>query len=78
MEKWEHAVEVFKEIPEQRKALGLWGQLSEYSSLKNISKDFRLPISPLVLVHRRRRYHLLERRIASFLIDPLYALWRKY
>lgn len=77
MEEWEHAVEVFEEIFEQGHALSLWRKLLEYGSSEKVREYLWFPVHPLVLIHRSRRDHFLERRVASLFIHPLDTLWRE-
>lgn len=75
MEEWEHAVEIFEEILEQRHCFGFGWQRSEDGSLEKVPEYLRLPISPFVVVFRDFGNHILEGVVAGLMIDPLDALW---
>jgi hypothetical protein len=65
MKQGEDTIKVVEVILEQRQSLGLGRQWAEDRSLEEIAKDFRFPVSPLVVVDRNVGYSSLERVIAS-------------
>lgn len=77
MEEREHAIEIFEVVFQERKSFSFRRQWSVYSSLEQISENVWFPLDPFVVVDRSGRYHILERTVASLVVDPLDALRRE-
>lgn len=77
MEQREHAVEVCEVVLQERKSLVLGWQRLEYTAGEYIAEDVGLPMYPFVVVNCSIGDHVLERRIASFVVDPLNTLGRE-